>query len=174
MFRNHCPSFPISILHIPKFLSIHPCTQGFTGGLVVKNMPGQECRRHKDAGLIPGLGKSSGEGHVNPLQYSGLGNSMNSGSSFSRLTHFLPSFFRESEGNLSPWGRKEGSGVPAGGRKLSFRSLWVRSKGSLTLVWDSWRGLWHSQGQWDTDLTMATTVMVTSQGVKVGPRRSSS
>ena len=79
MFRNHCPSFPISVLHIPKLLSIHPCTQGFTGGLVVKNMPGQECRRHKDAGLIPGLGKSSGEGHGNPLQYSCLGNSMNSG-----------------------------------------------------------------------------------------------
>ena len=32
-----------------------------------------------DAGdlvLIPGLGRSSGEGNVYPLQYSGLGNSM--------------------------------------------------------------------------------------------------
>ena len=32
-----------------------------------------------DAGLIPGLGRSPGEGHGNPLQYSGLENSMNWG-----------------------------------------------------------------------------------------------
>ena len=30
-----------------------------------------------DLGLIPGLGKSHGEGKDYPLQYSGLGNSMN-------------------------------------------------------------------------------------------------
>ena len=29
-----------------------------------------------DSGLIPGLGRSPGEGHSNPLQYSCLGNSM--------------------------------------------------------------------------------------------------
>ena len=29
-----------------------------------------------DLGLIPGLGRSPGEGHGNPLQYSGLKNSM--------------------------------------------------------------------------------------------------
>ena len=29
-----------------------------------------------DLGLIPGLGRSPGEGKVNPLQYSGLENSM--------------------------------------------------------------------------------------------------
>ena len=37
-----------------------------------------------DLGLIPGLGRSPGEGKGNPLQYSGLENSMD-----------------------SPWGRKE-------------------------------------------------------------------
>ena len=30
----------------------------------------------KDEGLIPGSGRSSGGGHGNPLQYSGLKNSM--------------------------------------------------------------------------------------------------
>ena len=32
-----------------------------------------------DAGLIPGLGRSPGEGDGNPLQYSCLGNSMDRG-----------------------------------------------------------------------------------------------
>ena len=41
---------------------------------MVKNPPaGQETR---DVGLIPGLGRSPGEGNGNPLQYSCLGNSM--------------------------------------------------------------------------------------------------
>ena len=33
----------------------------------------------RDLGLIPGAGKSPGEGHDNPLQYSGLENSMDRG-----------------------------------------------------------------------------------------------
>ena len=33
----------------------------------------------KDTGLIPGLGRSPGEGNGNPLQYSCLGNSMDRG-----------------------------------------------------------------------------------------------
>ena len=40
----------------------------------------------RDLGLIPVLGRSSGEGKGHPLQYSGLENSM---------------------GCVSPWGRKE-------------------------------------------------------------------
>ena len=32
-----------------------------------------------DLGSIPGLGRSSGEGNGNPLQYSGLENSMDGG-----------------------------------------------------------------------------------------------
>ena len=32
-----------------------------------------------DTGLIPGLGRSPGEGNGNPLQYSGLGSPMNRG-----------------------------------------------------------------------------------------------
>ena len=40
---------------------------------MVKNPPA----RARDVGLIPGLGRSLGEGNGNPLQYSCLGNSMN-------------------------------------------------------------------------------------------------
>ena len=32
-----------------------------------------------DLGLIPGLGRSNGEGNCNPLQYSGLENSLDGG-----------------------------------------------------------------------------------------------
>ena len=39
---------------------------------MLKNLPA----RAGDAGLIPGLGRSSGEGNGNPLQYSCLGNPM--------------------------------------------------------------------------------------------------
>ena len=46
--------------------------QGFPGGSVVKNPPANA----RDAGLIPGLGRSPGEGNGNPLQYSCLGNPM--------------------------------------------------------------------------------------------------
>ena len=42
--------------------------------LVVKNLPAN-AEDLRDMGLIPGLGRSSGEGHGNPLQYSCLENS---------------------------------------------------------------------------------------------------
>ena len=47
----------------------------FPGGSVVKNLPVNA----GDVGLIPGLGRSPGEGNGNPLQYSCLGNSMDRG-----------------------------------------------------------------------------------------------
>jgi len=44
---------------------------------------GSDCKESAcnavDAGLIPGLGRSPGEGNGNPLQYSCLGNSMDRG-----------------------------------------------------------------------------------------------
>ena len=43
---------------------------GFPGGSVVKNSPANV----GDSGLIPGSGRSPGEGNGNPLQYSCLGN----------------------------------------------------------------------------------------------------
>ena len=48
---------------------------GFPGGTVIKNLPANE----GDVGLIPGSGRSPGEGNGNPLQYSCLGNPMDRG-----------------------------------------------------------------------------------------------
>ena len=49
--------------------------KGFPGGLAVRNLPAKA----GDLSSIPGLGRSPGGGNGNPLQYSCLGNPMNSG-----------------------------------------------------------------------------------------------
>ena len=46
---------------------------GFPGGSVVENPPAS-ARDAEDMGLIPGSGRSPGEGNGNPLQYSCLEN----------------------------------------------------------------------------------------------------
>ena len=51
---------------------------GFPGGTVVKNLPAK-AGDTRDMGLIPGLGRSPGEGNVNPLQYSCLENPTDGG-----------------------------------------------------------------------------------------------
>ena len=48
------------------------------GGSVVKRMPAN-ARDSGDMGLIPGSGRSTGEGNGNPLQYSCLENPMDIG-----------------------------------------------------------------------------------------------
>ena len=48
---------------------------GFPGGSVVRNLPANA----GDVGLIPGLGRSPGEGNGNLLQYSCLGNPVDRG-----------------------------------------------------------------------------------------------
>ena len=55
--------------------SVQASTLGFPGGSVVKNLPGNA----GDVGSIPESGRSPGEGNGNPLQYSGLEDSMNGG-----------------------------------------------------------------------------------------------
>ena len=50
-------------------------TKGFPGGPVVKNPPANTGAM----GLIPGSGRSPGEGNGNPLQYSCLENPMDRG-----------------------------------------------------------------------------------------------
>ena len=55
---------PPEILH----LTISNQLLGFPGGSVVKNSPANA----EDPGSISGLGRSPGEGHGNPLQYSCL------------------------------------------------------------------------------------------------------
>ena len=49
--------------------------QGLPGSLVVKNLPADT----GEAGLIPGLERSPGEGNGTPLQYYFLGNPMDRG-----------------------------------------------------------------------------------------------
>ena len=49
--------------------------KGFPGGSVVKNLPANA----RDLSLVPGLGKSLGEGSGNPLQYSCLGDPLERG-----------------------------------------------------------------------------------------------
>ena len=49
--------------------------EGFPGGSVVKN----PLASSEDVGLIPGSGRSPGEGNGNPLQYSCMGNPMDRG-----------------------------------------------------------------------------------------------
>ena len=48
------------------------CLLGYPGGSLVKNLP-------RDEGSNPGLGRSPGGGHGNPLQYSCLENPMDRG-----------------------------------------------------------------------------------------------
>ena len=52
---------------------------GFPGGSVVKNLPCIMFILQANVELIPGPGRSIGEGNVNPLQYSCLGNPMDRG-----------------------------------------------------------------------------------------------
>ena len=54
--------------HVPKIV-------GFSGCSVGRNLPSSA----GDVDVIPGSGRSPGEGNGNPLQYSCLGNPMDSG-----------------------------------------------------------------------------------------------
>ena len=56
----------------PEFDHIYSSRIGFPGVSVVKKRPANA----GDAGWIPGVGRSPGEGNGNPLQYSCLGNPM--------------------------------------------------------------------------------------------------
>ena len=55
-----------------------PGKWGFPGGSVVKNLP-TSAEDAEDASLVPGLGRSPGGGHGNPLQYFCLENPMDRG-----------------------------------------------------------------------------------------------
>ena len=57
---------------------LYMCVYSFPGGIVVKNPP-DNAGDARDADLIPGSGRSPGEGNGNLLQYSCLENSMDRG-----------------------------------------------------------------------------------------------
>ena len=58
---------------LPIHLFLH--RSSFPGGSAIKNLPANA----EDVGLIPGLGRSLGEGNGNPLWFSCLGNPMDKG-----------------------------------------------------------------------------------------------
>ena len=60
------------------YVSMNKSSQGFSVGSVVKNLP-DNAGDAGDVGLIPGLGRSPGEGNGNTLQYSFLRNPMDRG-----------------------------------------------------------------------------------------------
>ena len=64
-----------SPLFLPILIGLFIYNSGLPGGSVVKN----PAAKAGDVGSIPGLGRSSGEGNGNPLQYSCLENPMDRG-----------------------------------------------------------------------------------------------
>ena len=68
LVSSHWTMMDIENNNLPKSL-------GFPGGSLVKNLPANA----GDAGSIPGLGRSPGEGNGNPLQYPCLENPMDRG-----------------------------------------------------------------------------------------------
>ena len=65
----------ISTIHLEKYYTAVSFVEGFPGGCAVKNPPANS----RDAGLLPGSGRSTEEGNGNPLQYSCLGNLLDRG-----------------------------------------------------------------------------------------------
>ena len=63
----------------------HINLRGFPGGTVVKNPPANA----RDVGLIPGLGRSLGEGNGKLLQYSCLENPMDRGAWWTTVHGFM-------------------------------------------------------------------------------------
>ena len=62
--RNFC----VNCVDFLVFIARQQCSEGFTGGAVVKN-PQANAGDTGDLGSIPGLGRSSGVGNGNPLQF---------------------------------------------------------------------------------------------------------
>ena len=74
-FSRYSRSLPKKAMDSIYFSTEVSCPVGFTGGSLVKNTSANV----EDTDLIPGSGRSLGEGTGNPLQYSCLENSMNRG-----------------------------------------------------------------------------------------------
>ena len=72
---------------------ITPGFLGFPGGTVVKNLPADA----GDSDLIPGWGRSPGEGNGYPLQYSSLENPMDRGSWSATVHRTLFACHKESD-----------------------------------------------------------------------------
>ena len=67
-----------SCIHLYIHIDLYGLYMDFLGGSVVKNLPANGGNA-QDVGLIPGSGRSLGEGNDNPFQYSCLEIPMNTG-----------------------------------------------------------------------------------------------
>ena len=84
---DHWPPWCVRSKWVYKMVS-------FPGGSIVKNLPANA----GEGGLIPGFGRSPGEGHGNPPQYSCLGNPMDRGAWWATVLGFT-----KSQTQLSHW-----------------------------------------------------------------------
>ena len=74
IYCTPCSHNNLYFLHFQNLLTLKRVLWGFPDGSA-----GKESTCHvRDLGSVPGLGRSPGEGNGNPLQYSGLDNSMDS------------------------------------------------------------------------------------------------
>ena len=69
---------------------------GFPSGEAVKNLPAN-VGDTRDAALIPGMGRSPGEGNGNPFQYSCLGDPMDRGAWWAIVHRVTKSPTRQSD-----------------------------------------------------------------------------
>ena len=90
---------------------------------MVKNLPAN-AGDARDAGLIPGLGRSAGGGHGNPLQYSCLENPMNRGA-WQATVHGITKTQTGLSGSAQ---RREANTLPT----LQRLSLWLLLPSSLS------------------------------------------
>ena len=100
--------------------------------LVVKNLPANVADV-RDLGSIPGLGRSSGEGHGNPLQYSCLENPMERGTEWTAV-HGVA----ESDTTEATWHAWMYVMVFLGWGSINFIRF---SKGSMSSILQSWCSL---------------------------------
>ena len=86
-------SFCSLIAYFMFFLALNNISSGFPGGSDDKE-PACNAGDARDMGSIPGLGRSSGGGHGNPLQYSFLENSMDRGDWWATVHSIIKSHTR--------------------------------------------------------------------------------
>ena len=95
--------FGTSFLHFETYLLKLEKIRGIPGHASGKE-PVCQCRRCRVTGLIPELERSPGRGHHNPLQYSGLENSMDRGA-WRAMVHGVTKSWTQLK-QLSPHHRK--------------------------------------------------------------------
>ena len=107
-------------------------TKVFPGGSMVKNLPA-DAGDVGDIGSIPGLERSPGGGHGNPLQYSCLGGPMDNGVWWAIVHRVVKSWTRLSEHTHCVPATSGGTNLMRGG-DLASREVIANL---------SWKGLWR-------------------------------